>query len=96
MMRGTARRYKLKETLKVIARDLGASRHCLVAWLRDHGVTIRRVVSFAEQTKEIRHRYSQDKSLVTIGEKTSFDAGTTCDHLIAVSMRLRGCHSYEQ
>lgn len=92
MMREAARRYEAKETLKVIARDLGVSRQRLASRLRSHGVKIRREAPSAEQVGEMRRRYQQGESPATVGAKVGFDAGTVRNHLLAAGVSLRDSH----
>ncbi|WP_157608736.1 helix-turn-helix domain-containing protein [Saccharomonospora glauca] len=96
MMLEAERRYEAKETLSVIARDLGVSRQRLAGHLRARGVKIRREGPSAEQVGEMCSRYAQGESLATVGEKVGFDAGTVRNHLIAAGVTLRDCHGRER
>lgn len=96
MVLDAARRYKAKETLSVIARDLGVSRQRLAGRLRDRGVKIRRERPSPEQVLAMCRRYEQGESLATVGGQMGFDAGTVRNHLIAAGVVLRDCHGRER
>lgn len=96
MMLEAERRYKAKETLSVIARDLGVSCQRLAGRLRDRGVKIRREPPSPGQVDEMGRRYARGESLAAVGERLGFDAGTVRNCLIAAGVRLRDSHGRER
>ena len=96
MLDEAERRYKARETLNRIADDLGVNRQRLADRLRKRGVSIRGKGPSAAQVLEIVRRYEQGESLVTVGARVGFDAGTVRTHLQRAGVLLRDTHGRER
>lgn len=92
MLEEAERRYRGGEILRMIAGDLGVSRHRLAEHLRGRGVVIRGQGPSSEQVLEMALRYEQGESLATVGARVGFSAGTVRAHLLRAGVSLRDPH----